>query len=82
MAKVKPLTKTQEIRKRLSENLKLIQGHHSGAEMGQIMGISSATYSRKSKNPESFKLSEIRLMCDYFSVNMSDFLNGSLKIGA
>ncbi len=81
MPKIKPLTETQEFRQKLVQNITLIQGARTGEDMGKHMGISATTYNRKKKNPGSFSLDEIRLMCSYTGVPIDIFLTQTLKVG-
>lgn len=81
MPKIKPLTETQEVRQRLTQNIALIQGGLPGKEFASHMGMSVATFNRKKKDPESFTLSEVRLMCKFAHVPLDAFLTQSLKVG-
>lgn len=74
-------TEHQEENRRLAKNLILLQGRKSRDEMGNIMGVSGATYRNRLLNPESITLWEMRLLCKHFGIDRASFVEKELKIG-
>lgn len=74
------LTEAQKEKDRLSRNIELVQGKRSNAEMGKIIGTTGQTFGNRKRNPESFTLSEVRLLCNKFRIDRSDFLTKDLAL--
>ena len=74
------LTEKQKDCSRLKSNVKLIQGQLSYEDMGNIIGGSKATFSRRMNHPEQFTYGEIKRMCDHFKIDIGTFCGGTLKI--
>jgi hypothetical protein len=72
------LTEAQKEKERLQRNIELIQGKRTNADMGKIIGATGQTFGNRKRNPESFTLAEIRLICRYFKINRADFVTGEL----
>lgn len=81
MPKVRPLTDIQAAKKRLTSNLKLIQGRRNGSEMGKMLGISACTYNRRLHDPMSLTASEIFLICKIANITAGEFMNEELSVG-
>lgn len=68
-------------RRRLKENLALIQGGRSDAKMGELINVSAATYGRRKRSPKTFTIQEIEIICKDQRVPLDLFLTTALKIG-
>lgn len=66
--------------KRISYNLKLLQGGRSVKEMCVIMECSPTTFRRRFDHPEELTIEEIWRLCEHTGVNVTDFISGTLKI--
>lgn len=73
-------TEAQKEKERLLRNIELVQGKRTNAEMGAIIGTSGPTFGNRKRNPESFTLSEIRLLCNRFRIDRADFLTKELVL--
>lgn len=74
------MTDAQKEKERLLRNVDLVQGKRTNAEMGAIIGTSGPTFGNRKRNPESFTLSEIRLLCSRFRIDRADFLTKELVL--
>lgn len=74
------LTESQRVNERLRHNLRLIQGHRNSTEMAKIIGKSQVTYLNRLANPESLSPREVRMLCRYFNISVTDFIGKELTI--
>lgn len=74
------LTEKQKDRDRLTENLRTLQGRRSPKEMALILGRNRTTYYKRLSEPEKLTYEEIKRLCDFFKVDMQNFVCGQLKI--
>lgn len=76
------ITESQKASDRLRNNLMLLKGARSNAEMSKIIGKSAATFGNRLKNPEQLTYEEARLLCTRFKVSIAEFSSAELRIGA
>lgn len=76
------LSEKQKDHERLVSNLLLIQNskQKNNAQMGEILGISSSTYSVRKKEPEKLTYAEIKKLCKYAKIDVTAFVSEQLKI--
>lgn len=71
----------QQLRKRLANNLRLLQGTKTSDEMANILCVSRGTYLSRLRNPEKLTVNEMSRLCRAFRIEPEKFLTETLKIG-
>lgn len=74
------LTELQKEQERLRNNLKLLQGGRSNAEMGKIIGACANTYANRLKNPDELTFHEVYCLCRKFRISVGRFYETELKV--
>lgn len=74
------LTEKDKDHNRLVENLRTLQGRRSPREMGAIIGKGRTTYYSRLDNPEELTYKEMKRICEFFKIDMQNFVCGQLKI--
>ena len=78
------MPKLNEIRsdhQRLLDNLRLVQKIHTKAKMCEILGISSATWTNRMKEPwRLFSYDDFRTICLYCRIDLETLLVGELSV--
>lgn len=65
---------------RLQKNLELVEGGRSCRVMGEIVGLSAASYSKRRKSPELLTYEEIRKLCKNRGVSIASFCGEALTL--
>jgi hypothetical protein len=66
---------------RLLANLKLLQKLHTKARLCELLGISSATWTNRMKQPwRTFSYDDFRAISKYCKIDLSQLIEGTLKI--
>lgn len=75
------MIKESELRKRLRNNLRLLQGSNASDTMAKILCVSKGTYLSRIREPEKLTVAEISRLCRTFNISIEKFLTETLKIG-
>lgn len=75
------MTDIKRDHQRLLDNLKLLQKLHTKARLCEVLGISSATWTNRMKQPwRTFSYDDFRAISKYCKVDLSQLLEGTLKV--
>ena len=75
------MTDIKRDHQRLLDNLKLLQKLHTKARLCEVLGISSATWTNRMKQPwRSFSYDDFKAISRYCKVDMSQLIEGTLKV--
>lgn len=69
-----------EDKERLKGNLKAAQGGRTPKEMAEALGFRVQTYYSRLENPETLKYSEIKTICNYCNVDITQFVAGRVSM--
>lgn len=72
------LTESQKENDLIKQNLTLLQGRLTCAQMGKIIGVSKSTYLNRLKSPTQLTIQEVNKLCKHFHISVTSFLTERL----